>query len=159
MASVSIERELRGKLLKQIARRTRDAADAEDLLHSAYVRMEGYSARNRVEDPPNFLIKTALNISIDHYRCRKDFAGMAEAAQVTDAAPLPDVVVAAKMRLRRVRDGLDRLPARMREVFLLHRLCNMKYAEIAHRVGVSASTVEKDTVKAAAFLTEWAREW
>ncbi len=37
----------------------------------------------------------------------------------------------------------------------MHRLDDMKYREIAERLGISQSAVEKHIAKAALFLTEW----
>ena len=67
--------------------------------------------------------------------------------------------MAARVRLERVREGLSRLTPRTREIFLMHRLDEMKYREIAERLGISQSAVEKHIAKAALFLAEWAEGW
>ena len=67
--------------------------------------------------------------------------------------------MAARVRLERVREGISRLTPRTREVFLMHRLDDMKYREIAERLGISQSAVEKHIAKAALFLTEWTEGW
>jgi RNA polymerase sigma-70 factor (ECF subfamily) len=72
-----------------------------------------------------------------------------------DHAPLQDEVLAARRRLARVQEGLKRLTPRTREVFLMHRLDGLKYREVAERLGISQSAVEKHIAKAALFLTEW----
>ena len=51
MTDIPVGRELWGDLLRQIARRTRNRSDAEDLLHSAYLRLERYRSQNVVNDP------------------------------------------------------------------------------------------------------------
>jgi RNA polymerase sigma factor (sigma-70 family) len=68
-------------------------------------------------------------------------------------------VVEVRARLERVKEGLARLSPRTREVFLMHRLSNLKYHEIAARLEISSSAVEKHVAKAVLFLTEWAEGW
>ena len=131
MTDIPVGRELWSDLLRQIARRTRrNRADAEDLLHSAYLRLERYRTQNTVNDPAAFLVRTAFNISIDDYRHAKIQQNQAETPEVEDAAPLQDEVVAARARLARVKAGLNKLTPRTREIFLMHRLNNLKYHEI-----------------------------
>lgn len=43
---------------------------------------------------------------------------------------------------------LQKLPARQREVFLLHRSEGLKYSEIAERLGLSVNTVENHMIRA-----------
>lgn len=159
MAEIPVGRALWSDLIRQIARRTRNRTDAEDLLHSAYLRLVRYGSERPVSDPAAFLVRTAFNISIDNYRREKNLQNQAEAPEVEDAAPLQDEVIAARVRLSRVKAGLNRLPARTREIFLMHRLDNLKYHEIASRLGISQSAVEKHIAKAVLFLTEWTEGW
>jgi len=159
MTDIPVGRELWTDLLRQIARRTRNSGDAEDLLHSAYLRLERYRSQNVVNDPAAFLVRTAFNISIDNYRHAKIQQNQPEAPDVEDTAPLQDEVVAARARLARVKAGLAQLTPRTREIFLMHRLNNLKYHEIASRLGISQSAVEKHIAKAVLFLTEWTEGW
>lgn len=148
-------------LVKLVTRRTRGYADAEDLLHSAFVRLEGYKTDHEVQNPDAFLVRTAVNIAIDAHRHDKlwDFSRDGECTRCSDGAPLQDEVLAARERLVRVNAGLAKLPARTREIFLLHRLEGLKYRELAARYGISQSAVEKHMARAMLFLTEWTRDW
>jgi RNA polymerase sigma-70 factor (ECF subfamily) len=58
----------------------------------------------------------------------------------------------AKERLRQVSEVLMALPARTRAVFLLRRVEGLRYAEIAIRLRVSVSTVEKEMARATEHL-------
>jgi RNA polymerase sigma factor (sigma-70 family) len=159
MADIPVGRALWSDLVRQIARRTRNRADAEDLLHSAYLRLARYGSQHPVADPAAFLVRTAFNISIDNYRHEKVLQNQAEATDLEDAAPLQDEVIAARVRLARVKAGLNKLTPRTREIFLMHRLNNLKYHEIASQLGISQSAVEKHIAKAVLFLTEWTEGW
>jgi RNA polymerase sigma-70 factor (ECF subfamily) len=50
--------------------------------------------------------------------------------------------------IARVEWAIARLPKRTREVFLMHRFENLGYDRIAHRLGISEKTVEREMVRA-----------
>jgi RNA polymerase sigma-70 factor (ECF subfamily) len=52
-----------------------------------------------------------------------------------------------------VRTVLERLPDRIRAAFLLHRFEELSYSEIAKRLGVSVSSIEKYISQALKELT------
>jgi len=161
MAGGGIDRTYWAGLLKLVTRHTRGHADAEDLLHSAYLRLEDYRSEHAIENPSAFLVRTAVNIAIDAHRHEKlwRFDNEEQSGQQTDDAPLQDEVLVARERLNRVNAGLAKLPDRTREIFLLHRLEGLKYREIATRYGISQSAVEKHIARAMLFLTEWIHDW
>jgi len=146
-------------LLAQVERMTR-RSDREDLLHDAYVRMAA-----RPERPDNeeaFLVRAAVNRARDSYRREKvrgPAGGEDALALLRDGAPLQDEALMAQARLRRVSEGIDQLPPRTREVFLLQRIDNLKYREIAERLDISQSAVEKHMARAMSFLGEWTKDW
>lgn len=156
-----IDRSLWRQLLRRIARRA-GAQDAEDLLHAAFLRLERYRQAHQVDNPAAFLVRTAVNLGIDQQRHESHTIGQpveTVAADFSDPGPLQDEVNLARIRLKRVREGLDRLPPRTRQIFLMHRLEGLKYREIAQQLGVSQSAVEKQIAKAALFLGEWTEGW
>jgi RNA polymerase sigma factor (sigma-70 family) len=146
------------RLLGRVVRRRGNATDSEDLLHSAWLRLEQYRRTNEVHDEDAFLVRTSLNLGIDgDRRARFQLAESVEVAcaAVPDPTPLQDEVLAARIRLERVRDGLGHLSERTRRVFLMHRLEGRKYREIAAHFGISQSAVEKHIAKATLFLADW----
>jgi RNA polymerase sigma factor (sigma-70 family) len=159
MSDASLDKDLWRYLSGKIARRVSKPLDAEDLLHSAYLRMVRYRAEHVVANPAAFLVRAACNISIDNYRRDKVIADESEAFEVRDLTPLQDEVIAARDRLNRVKSGLERLSPKTRDIFLMHRLQNMKYQEIANAYGISQSAVEKHIAKALSFLQNWADGW
>jgi RNA polymerase sigma-70 factor, ECF subfamily len=57
------------------------------------------------------------------------------------------------------RRAIDRLPARSREAYLLHRQEGLSYAEIAERMGISTKTVENHLIRAVKALREQLSHW
>jgi RNA polymerase sigma-70 factor (ECF subfamily) len=150
-------------ILKRIVRATRNDAQAEDYLHAAFIRLQEYRVDNEVRQPSAFLVRTALNLAVDEHRSQKvrNVASrqLADVFNISDANPLQSEALIARERLRRVREGLDRLSPRTREIFLMHRIEGLKYREIANRLGITVSAVEKHVAKGAHFLVEWVEGW
>ena len=161
MTEVPRNREFWAGVLKRIAKRTRGGADAEDLLHSAYLRLQQYSATNTVTNPAAFLVRTAVNIGIDDYRHDQRIHGAIRmpVPDCADTAPCADEIIAAEELLSRVVSGINRLPDRTREIFLMHRIDKLEYSEIARRIGISESAIEKQMAKAMVMLADYAKAW
>jgi len=147
------------RLRAQVERLTR-RADGEDLLHDAYVSMATLAAAPRNDEA--FLVHTAVNRGRDAVR-REAGRGHGDATGsidwLRDPSPIQDEVMIAQARLARVRDGIDRLSPRTREIFLMQRLDGHKYREIAERLDISQSAVEKHMAKAMRFLADWTEGW
>ncbi|MDB5584732.1 MAG: polymerase subunit sigma-24 [Bradyrhizobium sp.] len=139
-----------------------DRQDVDDMLHAAYVRLERYRVDHQVDNIEAFMIRAAHNLATDAHRRRSKIAEGAletECADMVDLQPLQDEVIQSRNRLLHVRRGIEALPPRTREVFEMHRLDGLKYREIAERLGISQSAVEKHVAKAAMFLARWAKDW
>jgi RNA polymerase sigma-70 factor (ECF subfamily) len=148
-------------LLRRVAKATR-APDPEDLLHSAFIRLEEYRARAEVADPRAFLVRVAINLAHDERRSpamrlpREPID--ADGLGLVDDKPLQDEVLEVRNRLSRVQQALAELSPRTRQVFLMHRIEHLKYREIALRLGITISAVEKHVAKAVLFLAERMRD-
>ncbi len=147
------------RLRAQVERLTR-RADGEDLLHDAYVSMAGLATAPRNDEA--FLVHAAVNRGRDAYRreaVRRTREEPATLDWLNDPSPIQDEILIAQARLARVRDGIDRLSPRTREIFLLQRLDGYTYRAIAERLGISQSAVEKHMAKAMTFLVDWTEDW
>jgi RNA polymerase sigma-70 factor (ECF subfamily) len=148
------------RLREQVARMTR-RADAEDLLHDAWVALA--ERRTVAENGPAMLARAAANRGIDAYR-REQRRGLPVSLDLTEAVvaddgPLQDEALIARHRLERLRAGVAKLSPRTREIFLMHRLDGRRYREIASELGISQSAVEKHIARAMAYLTDWMEDW
>lgn len=70
----------------------------------------------------------------------------------------PDSPLIKKEVENQVKKVLDRLPDRCREVFVMSRFNGMKNREIAEKLGISQTAVEKHIRRALAAFTEEAKE-
>ena len=144
-----------------LMRRGRTAHDADDLVQEAWVRLACYEREQTVAKPEAFLMRTALNLSIDAYRARASHGEevLLDEVVLVDTTPGAEAVVLARERMARLSAGLGRLNVKTREIFLSHRVDGMSYQEIARQHQLSISTVEKHIAKATLQVTRWMEGW
>ncbi|TWI11915.1 RNA polymerase sigma-70 factor (ECF subfamily) [Lysobacter ruishenii] len=148
--------EHRPMLVAFLRRRVSDA-DAQDLAQETMVRLMRY-ADQPVEALRPLMYRIGLNVLAD--RGRRDASRLAHAhvSLEDDALVLPatdpaqDERVAHQQALVAVRAAVLRLPPRCREVYLLNRIEDMSYTEIARHCGISVKAVEKHIGKALSLL-------
>jgi len=145
-------------VLRTVRRVLHGTNDAEDLLHSAFIRFAEYRDRETVANPAAFLVRTAANLAVDERRrrLRREIPStLIELMEVADEQPMQTELLAARERLENVLAGLDSLGTRTREIFLMHRISGLKHRDIAARLGITVSAVEKHIAKASLFLLSW----
>ncbi|MGC1303444.1 MAG: sigma-70 family RNA polymerase sigma factor [Caulobacteraceae bacterium] len=149
------------RLLHQLSRVAGTSDAAEDALQTAYLRVEEYRRVTPVAKPDALLRRVAQNLALDERRRSRRYEWVeveSLGAEILDDQPLQDEVLAARERLRRVETILARMPRRTREAFLMHRLTGLKYREIAERLAISVSGVEKHIARAALLLADGMRD-
>ena len=144
-----------------LMRRGRSAHDADDLLQEAWVRLACYERDQPVHQPEAFLMRAALNLSIDSHRRR---LGQGEEVELDDevlidTTPSAEAVLLGKERVARLGVCLGRLNGKTRDIFLAHRVDGLNYTEIARSHGISANAVERHVAKATLLLTCWMEGW
>lgn len=147
------------RLRTLLVRRGRTPEEAEDLIQEAFLRMQEYCERGgQVHQPEGFLVRTALRLAANARRDAHPELYCAERVEnltfIADTKPTPDEVLAGDQCLERMRDALDAVSRRTRDVFFMHRLDGLSYAQIAERLGVSVSAVEKHVASALAILAD-----
>lgn len=143
-------------LSRRLQRRGSSREDAEDLVQEAMLRLHAYTRDGgQVRDPAGFVTCAALHLAIDaHRRSRKNLyeRNSVEELGLVDLGPGPDEVFAAEQRLHRLKDALERLSSRTRQIFLMHRLQGFSHAEVAEKLSISTSAVEKHIASAVTVL-------
>ncbi len=141
---------LRPKLERVIARRVGSKTLASDLAQDMYFRIGAIKSplANR-GDAERYFLRVAMNASLDHMKvASRRTAILDESAPVfqhQSASPEADVL--AKDEMRVVEAALAELPGKCRDVLLLSRVEGLSHSEIAAKLGVSRSLVEKYIVR------------
>lgn len=144
-----------------LMRRGRSEHDADDLLQEAWVRLACYEAEHPVDRPEAFLMRTAINLSIDSYRLRLSHGEevLLDNVVLIDTSPSAEAVVLARERVARLGICLGRLSDKTRTIFLAHRVEGKSYLQIASEHGLSVSAVEKHVAKALLQVTTCMEGW
>ena len=150
------------ELVSFLSARLGNAHAAEDVVHDAYVRVLERTAGEPIEQPRAFLYRTALNLVIDGHR--RNTLRQVEPLDVLDTeeqffSPSPQVLMDHGQRLEMLQRALAELPAACRDSFLLRKLEGLSHLEIAERLGVSRSVVEKNIVNAIKHCRVRIRMW
>lgn len=127
------------------------AADAEDLVQEAYVRLAPYQAAGVLRHPKALLLQVATNLARDQLRrVARGGAALARIEDVTESdehgAPADQD---AALLLKQV---VASLPAPLRDVFVLSRFAGMTNQDIAERCGLAVKTVEWRMSRALALI-------
>jgi RNA polymerase sigma factor (sigma-70 family) len=144
-----------------LLRRGRSPQDADDLVQEAWIRLAAYERETPVAEPEAFLMRAALNLSIDAHRARalRGEQLLIEDLHLVDTAPSAEATVLARERLVRLGECLGRLSERTRTIYLENRVEGMSYQQIAQRHGLSVSGVEKHIARATMLVTSWMEGW
>lgn len=142
----------REELTRRLVSMVKSHETAADLVQDTYVRLLRLGDAHVVEQPRALLHRIAANLAIDHLRKEKNgvqaFDDMDAAMAVPSQSPSPERELLAKQRLRLCLQAIEQLPPRSREAFVLCRVYGYSYQEIAIRMGISESGVEKLLMRA-----------
>lgn len=142
--------EERGRLLRFLRARGADE-EAEDLLHDLWQRVVSIP-QQPIADPLSYLFRAAENLMRDRHRSetsRERRQHDWHAASMPEREdPHGDRRLIAREQLAEVNRALSALGPRVSNVFRRVRLEGAGQAVIAHELGISLSSVEKDLQKA-----------
>ncbi len=137
----------------------RDRAEAEDILHDAFVLVNdraGQYARER-GSVTAWLITLVRNLSIDRVRRRERRGALQRevyAHEPVAPAPDPESLISALGEQAQVRQALATLPDIQRATLEIAFFEGLSYPEIAEREGVPLGTVKSRAARAIASLRE-----
>jgi RNA polymerase sigma factor (sigma-70 family) len=149
--------DLANELLRFLTRRLHCAETAAEITQETYLRFH----QCVLDNPPNnaraLAYRIALNLSVDYQRkanvrrsreVETDFEAHSDFFPSTAAGPEQTAI--ARQELNTLESALLELPPDCRTAFLWHSLDGLTYLEIAKRLGVSESMVNKHLMRAMA---------
>lgn len=142
-------------LRRYLARMLGNTAEAQDVAHDAYVRVYPSMQKQQPEKPEALLYTTARRLAINRIK-RRSIAPFTREGANTDiaASPSPGVAqqVMARQELKLLEQAIAELPEGCRAVLLLRKVELLSHKEIAERLGIAVSTVEKQHARALRLL-------
>lgn len=143
-------------LRRYLARLLGNSAEAQDVAHDAYLRVYASVNNQTAERPEALLYVTARRLAINRIKRRQISPLAPDAAQVVDtaasSAPGVTQLVMARQELGLLERAIAELPEGCRAVLVLRKVELLSHREIAERLGIAVSTVEKQHARALRLL-------
>ncbi len=146
----------RGPLLSFFNRRVRTREDAEELTQEVFLRLLKRPDLGSVTNLEGFVFVTAANLLKDFYRngARRSRieTALVEGVEIVCDQPSPHDIAEGRSQIGVLLEAIKELKPKCRAVFVLHRFEEMPHSEIARRMGITVSMVEKHLATAMAHL-------
>ena len=143
------------KLAGWVRRLVDDDETAHEIASEAFVRLlSKWTSPDKLDSPQSYLYMIATNLVRDHWRkVERKRRAISKATAGAEAEPYADPSQDVD-----IRELLARLPARLREPFLLHYYAGFGIKEIALQLKKPEGTIKADLYHARAKLKEALRE-
>lgn len=147
-----------GRYLALARRLSENREQAADLVHDAYARLFCGEEWRTIDHPAAYVLRMVRNLAIQRMR-RAQVVRITAVAHLdehgeADSAPDPLDQAASGQMLRRLLHAVRDLPARCRQVLILRRFHELPPREVAARLGLSLSTMEKRLARALVLLSQ-----
>lgn len=143
--------DIRPELLGFLAHRTGDPEAAADLVQDLFLKAASVPAAfpDR-EQARAYIFRMAINLAIDRSRTATRRSELLTGTEILfeDTAGDPEAAAVTRDQMRHIERALAELPAKCREILILSRIYGLSYKEIAQRLNVSISFVEKYQLRA-----------
>lgn len=144
-----------GPLRRVLARLLGNRSEAQDIAHDAYLRVFPHIKDGTARSPKAVLFTTARRLAINQLK-RRSIAPVVAANEIVERAEAGSPGVAREVMARQewqfVEQAVAKLPPGCRQVLLLRKVELLSHQEIATRLNLSVSTVEKQHARALRLL-------
>lgn len=152
----------RRSLIERLVRaRTGDPCEAEDVLQELWLKIERMRT-GPIHDPLSYLMKAALNLCVDRSTSSRRRAererGWLDVQPADREMPSLEDGICAQRELADVQKSLNEMPGHMAQALIMFRLEGLTQREIAGRLGMSVSGIEKLLARGLRQLVEKQRE-
>ncbi len=148
------------KLRAWLRARFPSLTDTDDLVQESYARLLRARQKGGLANPKSYLFTTALHAALDLFRRNQvvafEHVGEFDRLAVLEERPNASETASRNEEIEILREAMQALPTRCRQVFTLRKLYGLSHREIATQLGISEKTVEEQVNRAmrrcAAFL-------
>jgi RNA polymerase sigma-70 factor (ECF subfamily) len=139
-----------GELINHVNRHFSGRHFAEDVVHDVFLQLVEHPPATEVVTPLSYLRKASLNRALDRARHEKAGANYIASLPAEGDIHFYDGAAALEFaqKIEQIKQMIDALPKKQRQVFLLHQLHEIPQQEIAIEMGISANMVSRHFIKA-----------
>ena len=141
-----------GRLCNYVTEIVKDDFASEDIVQDLFIKL--WTNREKIEVQENiagYLFKSSKNAALNYLRSEKCKKNAFEKISI-NASQLTDYDIEHEEFLSALDKCINQLPARSKEVFLLHRFEGLKQKEISERLNISVKTIKNQIWKSLQFL-------
>jgi RNA polymerase sigma-70 factor (ECF subfamily) len=142
-----------------LRRRNLGGLDVDDIIQETYTRLVAAESVAHIVDAKNYAFQIAGSVVIDHLRRMKVVSISSvpdlDCFDVVSDDPSPERQVIGRDELERLASMIARLPGKVRDVFVLRRVHDLSQREVAQRLGIAESTVEKHMSRGFLLMLAW----
>jgi RNA polymerase sigma factor (sigma-70 family) len=132
----------RPTLLAFLVNRVRCAETAQDLSQDVFVRLLRKGELDHDDNLGGYLYRIAERLALDFLRQAQRGPGLENLDENLHCPKLlPDEITDLHQQCERLLDAIAALPKKVRHVFLLRKIDELSYGEIAQRLGICEKTV------------------
>ena len=152
-----LSQQFRPGLQRFFSKRVKEHHEVDDLVQDVFVRLVRKVNTDGAQIVAGYVFQTAQSVLNDWLRKRQVRKASVHEDLEADLPGLmddstPERVLVGKQSLEKATAAVLELPEVTRTIFLLRRLEGMPYRDIAKRLGMPVSTVEKHMARAVAHL-------
>ena len=146
-----------------IAKYRSNIADIDELAHDVFLTGFAIELREEIRKPGHLLLRIAKNLSINETQRKINTTSVSiedsgdSSVYSDEGQHSPEDVVDGRRKLLVFSEALANLSPELRRAFVMKRVDGLKFNQIATRLNVSKSTVEKRVAKAMALCEDFIR--
>lgn len=148
-----------GALRAWLRARVGGLMDVDDVVQESYAVLAGLESVDHIRDCKAYLFQVARSVMLQQIRRNRvvkiDSVAEIEALSIPAKDNTPERATSDHQRLRRVSGLIARLPAKCRQAFVLRKVHGYSQREIAGKMRIAESTVEKHLAKGLRLLMRW----
>jgi RNA polymerase sigma-70 factor (ECF subfamily) len=137
---------------------TGDWEESRNLVHEVFISVwEKFDSLPEGTQYRSYLFAAVRNRSLNYLRDKKKMIGLENVSE-SRFSETDSTLETAELE-HEIKQAIQLLPEKCRQIFEMNRLEGLKYTEIAEKLGLSIKTVEAQMSKALSVLREHLREF